>query len=180
MFSYCCCWMSFSLASNKSNTWQHDALQCVHVHEAWLCVMYFAPRFGTKLSFFYRCSTHVTFSITFCAPVLQDVVCVTYGAPRRSPPSRLCGGPLATWAAKPSQESKSTPPRRYSGRPRPPRRVPRDLLGPARERNQTSQGVSSVVGCAMHMKWPGGIGRGSWDWENPRQESTNHIPDCPY
>ena len=25
----------------------------------------------------------------------------------------------------------------------------------------------------MHMKWPDGIGRGSWDWENPRQKSAN-------
>ena len=29
------------------------------------------------------------------------------------------------------------------------------------------------------MKWPDGIGRGSWDWENPRQESANQIPALP-
>ena len=168
-----------SLRKSSTRQWQHDALQGAHVHETSVCVMYVAPRFGTNISSFCRCSKYVTFSITFCAPVLQNTLCVTYGAPRRSPPSRLCGGPLATWAAKPGQECRSTPSRRYSGRPGPPRRVPRDLLGPAREHNQTSQGVSSVVGCAMHMKWPDGIGRGSWDWENPRQESANPIPALP-
>ena len=35
------------------------------------------------------------------------------------------------------------------------------------------------------MKWPDGIGRGSWDWENPRQESANEKSgiartDLPY
>ena len=39
--------------------------------------------------------------------------------------------------------------------------------------------VSSVIGCAMHMKWPDGIGLGSWDWENPRQGSANQIPALP-
>ena len=55
----------------------------------------------------------------------------------------------------------------------------RHRVGLPRERRQTSQGVSSVVGCAMHMKQPDGIGRGSWDWENPRQESANPIPALP-
>ena len=71
------------------------------------------------------------------------------------------------------------------GRPRPPRNIPHHIFGPHREHFQTSQVVSSVVGCAMHMKWPDGIGRGSWDWENPRQESANEKSgiartDLPY
>ena len=49
------------------------------------------------------------FFLTFCAPVLQNTLCVTYGAPRRSLLSRLWGGPLATWAAKPGQEFTTTP-----------------------------------------------------------------------
>ena len=158
---------------------QHDALKCAYVQKVSVCVTFGAPRFGTENRSFSICSKYVTFSITFCPPALQNTMCVTYGAPRRSPPSRLWGGPLTTWAAKPGQESRSTPPRRYSGRPWPPRRVPRDLLGPARERNQTSHGVSSVVGCAMHMKWPDGTGRDSWGWGHPRQESTNEIPALP-
>ena len=128
---------------------------------------------------FCKCLKYVTFSLTFCAPVLQKTLCVTYGAPRRSLPSRLWGGPLATWAAQPGQESRATPLRLDSGRPRPPRNVPHHLFGPHRGHFQTSQVVSSVVGCAMHMKWPDGIGRGSWDWENPRQEGANHIPALP-
>ena len=125
------------------------------------------------------------FSLTICALVLQSTLCVTYGAPRRSLPSSLWGGPLATWAAKPGQEFRATPPRLDSGRPRPPRSVPHHFFGPHRGHCQTSQVVSSVVGCAMHMKWPDGIGRGSWDWENPRQESANEKSgiartDLPY
>ena len=168
-----------SLRKSSTRQWQHDALQGAHVHETSLCVMYFALRSGPKISSFCWCSKYVTFSITFCALVLQNTLCVAYGAIRRSPPSRLWGGPLATWAAKPSQESRSTPSRRYSGHPGPQRRVPHNLLGPASENNQTSGVVSSVTGCAMHMKWPDGIGRGSWDWENPRQESANPIPALP-
>ena len=48
-----------------------------------------------------------------------------------------------------------------------------------RQHIPTIKVVSSVVGCAMHVKWPDGIGRGSWDWENPRQESANQIPALP-
>ena len=49
----------------------------------------------------------------------------------------------------------------------------------------SSSMICSVAGCAMHMKWPGGIGRGSWDWENPGQESANENTgiartDLPY
>ena len=141
--------------------------------------MYFAPWFVCNIWSFCGCSKYVTFSLTFCAPVLQNALCVTYGAPRRSLPSRLWCGPLATWAAKPGQEFRATPPRLDSGRPRPPRNVSHHLFGLHREHFQTSQVVSSVVGCAMHMKWPDGIGRGSWDWENPRQESANQIPALP-
>ena len=119
------------------------------------------------------------FPSRFAPPNLQNTLCVTYGAPRRSLPSRLWGGPLATWAAKPGHEFKATPPRLDSGRPRQLRNVWRHLSGPHREHLQTFQVVSSVVGCAMHMKWPGGIGRGSWDWENPRQESANEIAASP-
>ena len=158
---------------------QHVSLEDAHVHEMSLCVTPGAPRLGSKSRSLSQCSKYVTFSITFCAPVLQDTVCVTYGAPRRSPPSRLCGGPLATWAAKPGQEFRATPPRLDSGRPRPPRNVSHRLPGPHREHLQTSQVVSSVIGCAMHMNWPDGIRRGSGDWENPRQESANQIPALP-
>ena len=110
---------------------------------------------------------------------------VTYGAPRRSLPSCLWDGPLATWAAKPGQEFRATPLRLDSDRPRPPRNVSHHLFGPHREHCQTSQVVSFVVGCAMHMKWPDGIGRGSWDWETQRQESANEKSgiartDLPY
>ena len=90
-----------SLLKRWTRHWQHGALQGAHVRETSLCVMYFAPWFVTNICSFCWCSKYVTFSLTFCAPVLQNALCVTYGAPRRSLPSRLWGGPLATWAAKP-------------------------------------------------------------------------------
>ena len=150
-----------SLRKSSTRQWQHDALQGAHVHETSLCVIYFALRSGSKILSFCSCSKYVTFSFIFCAPVLQNTLCVTYGAPRPSLPSRLWGGLLATWATKPGQEFRATPPRLDSGRPRPPRNVSHHLPGPHREHLQTSQVVSSVIGCAMHMKWPDGIKRGS-------------------
>ena len=141
--------------------------------------MYFAPRFGSNICSFCRCSKNVMFSITFCASALQNTLCVTYGAPRRSLPSRFWA---ALWPPGPPS------PARNSGQPRPAWILagqgrhgmsPHHFVGPHREQSQTSQVGSSVVGCAMHMKWPDGIGRGSWDWENPRQESANEIPALP-
>ena len=51
--------------------------------------------------------------------------------------------------------------------------------GPPHEHLQSSKLVSSVAGCAMHMEWPDGIGRGSWVRENPKQERANYIPALP-
>ena len=39
--------------------------------------------------------------------------------------------------------------------------------------------VSSVDGCAMHVKRPGGIGQGSRVWKNPRQEKVSQIQALP-
>ena len=94
-----------SLVKSRTRHWQHGARQGAHVHETSVCVTYFAPWFVNNICSFSWCSKYVTFSLTFCALVRQNTLCVTYGAPRRSLPSRLWGGPLATWAAKPGQTS---------------------------------------------------------------------------
>ena len=118
-------------------------------------------------------------STVICAHVLQATVCVAPRARCRSEPSGVLGDTLATPAARSRPEIRHEPDLPGFEPPRPPRSTPDMLNEPRRQQFPTTKMVSSVVGCAMHMKWPDGIGRGSWDWENPRQESANQIPALP-
>ena len=77
---------------------RHDALQCAHVQKVSVCVMHFAPPFGTKNRAFSECSKHVMFSITFGLRVRQPTVCVTFWAHCRCAPPSLLGDHLDTWA----------------------------------------------------------------------------------
>ena len=99
-------------------------------------------------------------------------------ARRRSVPSRILGDPLAVSAARSRPECRHEPDLSEFDPPRPPRRSP-TMLQPRRAHISTTKVVSSGGGGAMYMKRPDGIGRGSWDWENPTQESANHIPALP-
>ena len=98
-----------SLLKSSKRHWQHDEIQGAHVHETSLCVTYCAPRFGSNICRCCRRSKYVMFSLTFCAPVLQYTLCVAYGAPRRSLPSRLWAG---LWPPEPPSRA------RNSGQPR--------------------------------------------------------------
>ena len=119
------------------------------------------------------------FSTIICIHDLQTTVCVAPRARCGSVPSGVLGDTLATPAARSRPEIRHEPDLPGFEPPRPPRSTP-DMLNEARRQHiPTTNVVSSVVGCAMHMKWPDGIGRGSWDWENPRQESANQIPALP-
>ena len=92
---------------------------------------------------------------------------------------RVSGDALAASAARSRPEIRHEPDLPGFEPPRPPRSTP-DMLNELRRQHiPTTKVVSSVVGCAMHMKWPDGIGRGSWDWENPKQGSASHIPALP-
>ena len=119
------------------------------------------------------------FSATICAHVLQTTVCVTPRARWRSVPSGVLGDTLATPAARSRPEIRHEPDLPGFEPPRPPRSTPDMVNEPRRQHIPTTKVVSSVVGCAMHMEWPDGIGRGSWDLENPRQKRANHIPALP-
>ena len=121
-------------------------------------------------------SQHVTVK---GAHVHETLVSVTFGAPRRSVPLGLLETCLATWAAQTGQEFRSASDPSGITSPRSPRSASGNFTRPHHEHLQTSHLVSSVAGCAMHMKWLDGIGRGSWDCENPRQESANEIPALP-
>ena len=171
----CVCYVDAS-TSNRS---QHVTPKGAGVHEMSVCVASGASRFGTDFGASFRCSKYVMFSITFGTPVRQNALCVTFGARRRPVPSQFLGAARACWATNAGQEI------RYSAAPSgftpttSPESAPNHSTKPPQEHLQTPQVVSSVVGCAMHMKWPDGIGRGSWDWENPRQESANQIPALP-
>ena len=140
----------------------HVTLKGAHVHKVSLCVAFGASRFGTNFRALSQCSKYARVSITFRAHVLQTTVCVAFGAPRVSVPSRLLGGALATWAAKAGQEFRDGLAPSGFTPPRSPGSAPSNPVGPHHEHFQRSQVVSSVAGCAMHMKWPDGIGRGSW------------------
>ena len=119
------------------------------------------------------------FSIIICTHDLQTTVCVAPRARCGSVPSGVLGDTLAASAARSRPEIRHEPDLPGFEPPRPPRSTPAMLNEARRQRIPTTKVVSSVIGCAMHMKWPDGIGRGSWDWENPRQESANHIPALP-
>ena len=112
----------------------------------------------------------------------HDLQATMYIAPRArcsSEPSGVLGGTLAAPAARSRPEIRHEPDLPGFEPPRPPRSTPDMLNEPRRQHIPTTNVVSSVVGCAMHMKWPDGIGRGSWDWENPRWESASQIPALP-
>ena len=94
-------------------------------------------------------------------------------------PSGVLDDTLAASVARSRPEIRQEPDVSEFEPPRPPRSTPDMLTELRRQRIPTAKVVSSVVGCAMHVKWPDGIGRGSWDWENPRQESANKIPALP-
>ena len=119
------------------------------------------------------------FSIIMCAHDLQTTVCVAPRARCGSVPSGVLGDTLAASAARSRPEIRHEPDLPGFEPPRPPRSTPDMRKEPRCQHIPTTKVVSSVVGCAMHMKWPDGIGRGSWDWENPRQESANQIPALP-
>ena len=119
------------------------------------------------------------FSTTICVHVLQAIVCVAPRARCRSVPSAVWGHNLAASAARSRPEFRHEPDLLGFEPPRPPWSTPGMVKEPRRQHIPTTKVVSSVIGCAMHMKWPDRIGRGSWDWENPRQESANHIPALP-
>ena len=119
------------------------------------------------------------FSLIICAHDLQATVCVAPRARCGSVPSGVLGDTLAATATRSHPEIRHEPDMSGFEPSRPPRSTA-DMLNEARRQHiPTIKVVSSVVGCAMHMKWPDGIGRGSWDWENPRQESANQIPALP-
>ena len=162
-----------SFATSATRLHQHDALQGAHVRNLSLCVTPGALRFGTRICSFCKCSKYITFSTIICTLVCQITVCVAPRARRRSVSSRVLSDTLAASAARSRPESRHEPDLSEFEPPRPPRSTPDMLQEHRRQHISTTKVVSSVVGCAMHMKWPDGIGRGSWDWENPRQESAN-------
>ena len=152
---------------------QHVSLEGAHVHETSLCVAPGAPRLGSKFCSQSQCSTYVTFSITFGAPVLQYTICVTFFARRRAVPPSLLGGGLATQAAQAGPDIRHVRPPFGFRSLRSPQSAPTHASKPHHGHFDSTGVVSSVAGCAMHMKWPDGIGRGNWDWEDPAQESAN-------
>ena len=158
---------------------QHVTSKGALVHEMSLCVAPGESRCGTNFRALSRCSKYVMFSITFGAHVLQTTVCVTFGARRRSVPSRLLGGALATWAAKAGQEFRDAPAPSGFTPPRSPRSVPDNLTGPHHEHIQTSKLVSSVAGCAMHMKWLDGIGRVAGIGRTRNRKEPTIFRHCP-
>ena len=119
------------------------------------------------------------FSIIICIHDLQTTVCVAPRARCGSVPSGVLGDTLATSAAKSRPEIRHEPDLSGVEPLRPLWSTPNMFNELRRQHIATTKVVLPVVGCAMHLKWPDGIGRGSWDWENPRQESANHIPALP-
>ena len=133
-------------------------------------------RFGCCIRMFKTCygTCHgLPHSWRPCPPI---TVCVMCCARRRF---TFLEASLATWATKAGHKFRSAPAPSGITSPRSPRSVPGHLPRPHREQFQTSQLVSSVDGCAMHMKWLDGIGRGSWDRGNPKRKRAIHIPALP-
>ena len=99
------------------------------------------------------------------APSLRSVPLLErcFGHPSRPSRPRIASG---------FAPSEFTPPRSSRSAPSNPAR-------PHREHLQSSKLVSSVAGCAMHMRWPDGIRRGSRDRQNPKQERANNIQALP-
>ena len=158
---------------------QHVSLEDAHVHETSLCVAPGAPRLGSKFRSLSQCSKSVTFSITFRAPVLQNTVCVTFFARRRAVPPSLLGGDLVTQAAQAGPDIRHVRPPAGFRSLRSPQGAQTHAPKPHHGHFDSTGVVSSVAGCAMHMKWPDGLGRGSWDWEDPAQERAINIPALP-
>ena len=103
------------------------------------------------------------FSLIISTHDLQAAVCVAPRARCGSVPSGVLGATLAASAARSRSEIRHEPDLPGFEPPRPARSTP-DMLNEARSQHiPTTKVVSSVAGCAMHMKWPDGIGRGSWD-----------------
>ena len=165
-----------SLATSARDRYQHDVLQGAHVQNSSLCVTSGALRFGTKNHTFHKCSTYVTFSTIFCAPVRRTTVCVAPRARRRFVPSGLLGDPLAASAARSRPECRHEPDLSELDPPRPARRTPDMLQERRRAPIPTTKVVSSVGGDAMYMKWLDEIGLGSWEWGSPTSDRASQRP----
>ena len=134
-----------------------DASEGARVHEIAMRVTFGAPCVGTILGAASECSKHGMRSIAFGAFVLQTTMRVKVGAHRRSFPPRLFETTLATWAAKTGQEFRNAPAPSGITSPKSPRSAPNNFAGFHHEHIQTSELVSSMTGCAMHMEWREGI-----------------------
>ena len=91
--------------------------------------------------------------------VLRTTLCVTFGARPRPLPAVPLERLFGQLGAKTAQGLRNGSARRPFGPPMSPTNVLRTLLRHARSYIRTFRWASSVVGSAMHMKWPDGIGR---------------------
>ena len=168
-----------SLATSATRRYQHDVLQGAHVQNILLCVAFGRALIRDPKSVILQMLKMYYVFHYYLSFVVRTTVCVAPRARRRSVPSRVLGDTLAASAARSRPECRHKLDLSEFDPPRPPRSTLDILQEVHHQHISTTKVVSSVVGCAMHMKWPDGIGLGSWDWENPRQGSANQIPALP-
>ena len=147
------------VTSKLRNMSELVALQGAHVHGNTLCVTFGASHFRTNFRSFTLCSKYIVIPMVLGTHVLRTTLCVTFGARPRPLPAVPLERLFGQLGAKAAQALRNGSARRPFGPPMSPTNVLRTLLRHARSYIRTSRRASSVVGSAMHMKWPDGIGR---------------------
>ena len=147
------------VTSKLRNMSELVALQGAHVHGNTLCVTFGASHFRTYFRSFTLCSKYIVIPMVLGTHVLRTTLCVTFGARPRPLPAVPLERLFGQLGAKTAQGLRNGSARRPFGPPMSPTNVLRTLLRHARSYIRTSRRATSVVGSAMHMKWPDGIGR---------------------
>ena len=147
------------VTSKLRNMSEFVALQGAHVHGNTLCVTFGASHFRTNFRSFTLCSKYIVIPVVLGTHVLRTTLCVTFGARPRPLPAVPLERLFGQLGAKTTQGLRNGSARRPFGPPMSPTNVLRTLLRHARSYIRTSRRATSVVGSAMHMKWPDDIGR---------------------
>ena len=117
--------------------------------------------------------------VSFGAPVLHNTLCVTFFARRRAVPPSLLGGGLATQAAQAGPDIRHVRPPSGFRSLRSPQSAPTRASKPHHGHFDSTGVVSSVAGCAMHMKWPDGIGRVAGIGKTQHEKARTKNPALP-
>ena len=167
------------VTSKLRNMSELVALQGAHVHGNTLCVTFGASHFRTNFRSFTLCSKYIVIPMVLGTHVLRTTLCVTFGARPRPLPAVPLERLFGQLGAKTAQGLRNGSARRPFGPPMSPTNVLRTLLRHARSYIRTSRRASSVVGSAMHMKWPDDIGREAGIGRTQNWKALNIFQACP-